>query len=300
VPLWLDILAAGVAVAAFSIFFSMPLRMLGWPVAIGMIAHALRWWTLSLGGSATIGAFVACLVAGLVLTPVAHRYHMPFAVGPQGFADAGVFQMSGLLNLPAECHLSPLELSPMAIAFTIILAMSFGIIVPKIVIDLLACEMPSNPAGSPSHERNQRVAGVWVCHPRSLSRAVTGIVDAVSFLALGHVFTANMTGNVIFLGFAIGGASDLSVPGSLMALVCFAVGAVLGGWMTRKMLPQDSGATLVHALVIETICFFFAAAVSIGFTAPYADHKQKIFSVIALTAVAMGLHQLRRAETGDS
>jgi uncharacterized membrane protein YjjP (DUF1212 family) len=73
VPLWLDILAAGVAVAAFSIFFSMPFRMLGWPVAIGMIAHALRWWTLSLGGSATTGAFVACLVVGLVLTPVAHR-----------------------------------------------------------------------------------------------------------------------------------------------------------------------------------------------------------------------------------
>jgi uncharacterized membrane protein YoaK (UPF0700 family) len=119
--------------------------------------------------------------------------------------------------------------------------------------------------------------------------AVTGIVDAVSFLALGHVFTANMTGNVIFLGFALGGASDLSVSGSLTSLFCFAVGAVLGGWMTRKELPQDSGATLVHALIIETICFFAAAAVSIGFTAPYADHQQKIFSVIALTAVAMGL-----------
>ena len=59
--------------------------------------------------------------------------------------------------------------------------------------------------------------------------------------------------------------------------------------MTRKMIPQDSGATLVRALVIETMFFFVAAAVSIGFTAPYADHQQKIFSVIALTAVAMGL-----------
>jgi uncharacterized membrane protein YoaK (UPF0700 family) len=118
--------------------------------------------------------------------------------------------------------------------------------------------------------------------------AVTGMVDAVSVLALGHVFTANMTGNVVFLGFAIGGAAGLSVSGSLMALICFAAGAVVGGWMTRKI-PQDSGATLVHALVIETIFFFFAAAVSIGFTAPYADHKEKVFSVIALTALAMGL-----------
>jgi uncharacterized membrane protein YoaK (UPF0700 family) len=119
--------------------------------------------------------------------------------------------------------------------------------------------------------------------------AVTGMVDAVSFLALGHVFTANMTGNVVFLGFAIGGAEGLSVSGSLMAVMCFAVGAFLGGWMTRKMIPQDSGATVARALAIETILFFFAAAVSIGFTAPYADHKQKIFSVIAITAVAMGL-----------
>jgi uncharacterized membrane protein YoaK (UPF0700 family) len=119
--------------------------------------------------------------------------------------------------------------------------------------------------------------------------AVTGMVDAVSFLALGHVFTANMTGNVVLLGFGIGGAAGLSVSGSLLALICFAIGALVGGRMTRKMSPQDSGATLAHALVIETILFFFSAAVSIGFTAPYADHKQKILSVIALTAAAMGL-----------
>jgi uncharacterized membrane protein YoaK (UPF0700 family) len=119
--------------------------------------------------------------------------------------------------------------------------------------------------------------------------AVTGMVDAVSFLALGHVFTANMTGNIVFLGFAIGGAAGLSVSGSLMALFCFAVGAILGGRITRKMIPQDSGAALAHALIIETVLFFLAAAVSVGFTPPYADHKLKIFSIIALTAVAMGL-----------
>ena len=42
--------------------------------------------------------------------------------------------------------------------------------------------------------------------------AVTGVVDAVSFLALGHVFTANMTGNIVFLGFALAGARRFTSP----------------------------------------------------------------------------------------
>jgi uncharacterized membrane protein YoaK (UPF0700 family) len=47
---------------------------------------------------------------------------------------------------------------------------------------------------------------------------VTGLVDAVSYLKLGHVFVANMTGNVVFLGFAIAGAKDFSVAASLVAI----------------------------------------------------------------------------------
>jgi uncharacterized membrane protein YoaK (UPF0700 family) len=47
--------------------------------------------------------------------------------------------------------------------------------------------------------------------------AVTGVVDAVSFLALGHLFTANMTGNIVFLGFATAGAFGVSLPRSVIA-----------------------------------------------------------------------------------
>ena len=118
---------------------------------------------------------------------------------------------------------------------------------------------------------------------------VSGIVDAVSFLALGHVFTANMTGNIVFLGFAMGGVSGLSVWRSLLALAFFMSGALLGGWMTMTMRPQEPGSTPVYALAIETILLWVASAVAIGFRAPYEDHKLKIALVIALTALVMGL-----------
>src|SRR5258705_614442 len=58
---------------------------------------------------------------------------------------------------------------------------------------------------------------------------VTGLVDAVSYLKLGHVFVANMTGNVVFLGFAIADPQNFSIPASLVAIGAFLAGALLGG-----------------------------------------------------------------------
>ena len=58
---------------------------------------------------------------------------------------------------------------------------------------------------------------------------VTGLVDAFSYLLLGHVFVANMTGNVVFLGFAVAGAQGFSIAASSVALVSFGLGSVVGG-----------------------------------------------------------------------
>src|SRR5882757_2191564 len=66
---------------------------------------------------------------------------------------------------------------------------------------------------------------------------VTGLVDAVSFLSLGHVFTANMTGNVVLLAFATPHVSGLSIARSLTALLAFLVGAILGGRVMARSVP---------------------------------------------------------------
>ena len=113
---------------------------------------------------------------------------------------------------------------------------------------------------------------------------VTGVIDAVSFLGLGHVFTANMTGNVVLLGFALGGTADLSVGRSLAALCAFATGSVVGGRLTneRQRTPARQLLIAMHAEVLF-LCLAAAATLVAGGDTSFAG----LSPVIVLTAVAI-------------
>jgi uncharacterized membrane protein YoaK (UPF0700 family) len=110
---------------------------------------------------------------------------------------------------------------------------------------------------------------------------VTGFVDAVSVLAYGHVFVANMTGNVVFIGFALAGAPGISLGGSVVALVAFLVGAAVGGRLGRRFASQR-GDLLAVAAAFKVPLILVAAFVSFAWPAD-------AIVILAALGVSMGL-----------
>ncbi len=114
---------------------------------------------------------------------------------------------------------------------------------------------------------------------------VTGVVDAVSYVALGHVFVANMTGNVVLLGFALAGAPGLSMVASLVATAAFLVGAALGGRLGRR-LAHHRGALLRTGPAGAAALLGAAFVVAFGAAEP-VDGPQR-YVVLTTLAIAMG------------
>ena len=112
---------------------------------------------------------------------------------------------------------------------------------------------------------------------------VTGVVDAVSILRLGRVFVANMTGNVVFSGFALVGAPGFSLSASLAALAGFLVGA-LGGGVLAGRLGRDRGLLLRAGAAAELVLVAGALALTAGL--PGAAARD---GIAALLALAMGI-----------
>jgi uncharacterized membrane protein YoaK (UPF0700 family) len=117
---------------------------------------------------------------------------------------------------------------------------------------------------------------------------VTGLVDAVSFLSLGHVFTANMTGNIVFLAFAMAHVPGLSIARSLTALLAFLVGAILGGRVIARANSDSQIRFAGQAFLLEVAFLFAASFCAIGYRADLLEGSFQPFILIALTALAMG------------
>lgn len=117
---------------------------------------------------------------------------------------------------------------------------------------------------------------------------LTGIVDAFSYLAIGHVFVANMTGNIVFLAFALAGASGFSVAASILALIAFVCGAFAGGRLIAE-LGAHRGRLLTLVSTVQAA--FVAAAMIIGVTrAQSAIGTGSVhYTLIVLLGLAMGL-----------
>ncbi|MFK4066579.1 YoaK family protein [Streptomyces sp. NPDC029674] len=115
---------------------------------------------------------------------------------------------------------------------------------------------------------------------------VTGLVDAVSYLALGHVFVANMTGNVVFLGFALAGAEGLSVLASIVSMAAFLAGALAGGRLGTRF-AAHRGRLLALTMAVQ------AALVAVALGAAALAHGRVTtpvqYTLIVLLGLAMGL-----------
>jgi uncharacterized membrane protein YoaK (UPF0700 family) len=115
---------------------------------------------------------------------------------------------------------------------------------------------------------------------------VTGLVDAFSYLLLGHVFVANMTGNVVLLGFALVGAPGFSIAASLASIASFALGALIGGKVGSR-LAQNRGRLFSTAASIQAV-FIASALVLAAFSGNPIPNAYR-YSLIVVLAVAMGI-----------
>ncbi|QUQ62961.1 YoaK family protein [Kutzneria sp. CA-103260] len=115
-----------------------------------------------------------------------------------------------------------------------------------------------------------------------LLTVATGVVDAVSVLALGRVFVANMTGNVVFVAFALAGVPDFALAASVLALLGFLAGAFLSGRLARR--HTHRGRLLRNVALVElglaTVAFLLSL-LTVGDASTTAQ--------AALLAIAMGL-----------
>jgi uncharacterized membrane protein YoaK (UPF0700 family) len=118
---------------------------------------------------------------------------------------------------------------------------------------------------------------------------VTGVIDAASYLGMGHTFTANMTGNVIFLGFALAGAPGISVARCALAVAGFVTGAALAGRVAAGIPVASRSSRMVRAGLVEAAVLGLASLLSAALRGAMTEAGGRLSGVIVLAAFAMGI-----------
>lgn len=152
-------------------------------------------------------------------------------------------------------------------------------------------EAPADAAGAAFRQplRPGPVGGGDARIPLLLLLSVsTGLVDAASVLGLGRVFTANMTGNVVFLGFAATGTPGFSFAPVLSAIGSFLLGAAIAGRTGHLLAPRAERRWLLTSAIFEAVLLWSAAATSLFFDVTRQEPQSRLFAMIALTGIAMG------------
>ena len=112
----------------------------------------------------------------------------------------------------------------------------------------------------------------------------SGLIDAASYLGLGHVFTAKMTGNILLLGFATAGASGFSTSACLVSVAAFLLGAGVAGRLDRDL--RAGRRRFIIEVGGEGI--LIAAAATVAFTVNVKPGSPGAYVTIGLLALAMG------------
>jgi uncharacterized membrane protein YoaK (UPF0700 family) len=115
---------------------------------------------------------------------------------------------------------------------------------------------------------------------------ITGLVDAFSYLVLGHVFVANMTGNVVFLAFALAGAPGFSIVSSLLALALFVMGSLVGGRIASSD-RQTRGRLLIWSGSLQSL--LLGVSVVLSLLSPKTLPTAYVYGLIVPLALSMGI-----------
>ena len=129
----------------------------------------------------------------------------------------------------------------------------------------------------------------WLHLTFVLMTVVTGLVDAASYLGLGRVFTANMTGNVVLLGFAMARVPGLSIGRSSIAVTAALMGGVLAGRLKQSLAERGQRVWLTIAFSVETLMLMCSAVIAWCSVSAQSPTEPTVLTLIVLTAVAMGV-----------